>query len=352
MLVQFYQPRNFQPEQLDSFLRKGWFRNGALLNKSDVICLDEQLFSVLNIRLALSDFQFSKSQRKRMRRINRQFRIEEGPIDITPEKEILYQKHKTRFKGFLYDDLNQVFNPYGFEPEFNTREICIYHGNVLIACSFFDRGKHAIASLLALFDERYSKYSLGYCTMLAEVKYALANGFEYYYPGYVMDKPSEFDYKLRIGSYQYRGLDEVWKHRKSLALEDFPARVIEKKLYLAEDLHLQNTSFESIYNPYYTLSYVDYFRNRFVQSAKLLIHKVESNSNIIALEYIYEIELYRLSELARDHDFDYAIDMEASADLKNNAVYLDGLYKYQLIYGEYSTLDLLQQELNCLFNAE
>jgi hypothetical protein len=70
-----------------------------MLYKMDLLCVDETLYSVVNIRINLMQHVMSKRQRKLLRRNAKRYRVELGKVQITPEKERLYEMHKPRFKG-------------------------------------------------------------------------------------------------------------------------------------------------------------------------------------------------------------------------------------------------------------
>ena len=53
MLVQTHFPRSLSRSRYDQYLASGWFRGSVMLYKMDLLCIDEQLFSVVNIRMNL-----------------------------------------------------------------------------------------------------------------------------------------------------------------------------------------------------------------------------------------------------------------------------------------------------------
>ena len=89
--------------------------------------------------------------------------------------------------------LSQFFYNNSIKSIFDTYEVAVYDGSKLIGLSYFDFGQKSVASLLSVYDvtDEYKKYSLGVYTMLLEVVYAQEQDKTYYYPGYVLDKPSE-----------------------------------------------------------------------------------------------------------------------------------------------------------------
>ncbi|MEL6357813.1 MAG: arginine-tRNA-protein transferase, partial [Bacteroidota bacterium] len=149
--------------------------------------------------------EFSKSQRKLLRKNAQLFTHRVGFRHITQEKELLYHQYATNFNGRLSPTLRDSLEDYDETPVFNTYETTIrdLQTNALVGASYFDLGSHSAASILGLYAPGFEKYSLGYYTMLLEIQYCLQQGFQYYYPGYVVPGYERFDYKLRIGSCHY-----------------------------------------------------------------------------------------------------------------------------------------------------
>ena len=106
-----------------------------------------------------------------MRRVENRFTVTYGHAQPNANKEALYAQHKARFKGFIHNTLSEYLSA-GFQGTvFDTREVCVYDGDRLIAVSYFDLGDQSMASLLGLYDEAYGKYSLGTYTLLKEAEY-------------------------------------------------------------------------------------------------------------------------------------------------------------------------------------
>ena len=160
MLVQYYYPFSLSPNRLDKYLASGWFRNSIMLFRSRMLCMDGNLFDVVNIRLGLKDYMFPKKYEKLLLKNQNKFTFSINKASITKRKEKLYQEHKLRFKGFVYENLKQFLYSDTFSSVFETYEIEVYDKDRLVAFSYFDRGNQSIASLLGVYDEDYSKYSL------------------------------------------------------------------------------------------------------------------------------------------------------------------------------------------------
>ncbi|MEL6834142.1 MAG: GNAT family N-acetyltransferase [Bacteroidota bacterium] len=196
-------PESVFGKELDEYLARGWYRMGQSIFTTHFLCFGDQLYSAIWVRLPLQDFSYRKGQRKLLRRNGAQFTIEYGPIDITAEKEELYQRYKRHFKGHIARTLAESLLDDEDYNTFQTVETRIYDDGRLIGLSFFDVGKESAASILGLYDPDYASYSLGYYTMLLEMEYCLEHGLQYYYPGYVVPGYERFEYKLRIGEVEY-----------------------------------------------------------------------------------------------------------------------------------------------------
>jgi arginine-tRNA-protein transferase len=79
-------------------------------------------------------------------------------------------------------------------------EVNVHRNDELLAASFFDVGKTSVSSIYGIFEPAETSRSLGIFTMLVEIKYALENGKQYYYPGYAYEGESYYDYKKRFAA--------------------------------------------------------------------------------------------------------------------------------------------------------
>ena len=203
MFTVCHYPTRLTASQLDTYLTDGWFRMGQTIFTCFYLDIEEGIFPTIWLRKPLDNSGFKKSHRKLIRKIENQFRITIQQAEITEEKEKLYEIHKLRFNGPVAISLQEALLDNSPHNIYNTWEINIFDGERLIAASFFDLGETSAASIKGIFHPDYEKYSLGFYTMLKEIEFLQAEGFEYYYPGYfVVDYP-KFDYKLRIGNLEF-----------------------------------------------------------------------------------------------------------------------------------------------------
>lgn len=284
------------PVKLDKLLAAGYFRNANIMFQSQVLCLDGNLCNVINVRLPLKNYEMPKRMAKIWRRGIGKFRIEVKRAEITKEKEALYNNHRKRFKGFQFRDLEQLL--FGDSPVriFDTFEINVYDGDELIAYSFFDVGQKSLASILGVFNEEYSAYSLGMLTMLAEIHWAIENDYKYYYPGYVLDNTTQFDYKLRLGKFSYfQWQDKCWGTKEELENQPKMGFRLEEGLNkISVLLNRAGITHEFKLYPFFSLGYLSLANYQFyVRSpAHILLTNLSSRNRIVLLEYDAEDKVF------------------------------------------------------------
>jgi len=189
------------PEQTDLLLADGWRHFGEHFYRYNLGYYRYDIRSVYALRVNLEKFSFSKNQRRVLRR-NEDLRTVIRPIEISEEKEELFERHKKRFEYGVPDSLYDFLS---YEPSIvpcEGLEVCAYRDAELYAAAFFDVGKTAISSVYAMFNPEEKTRSLGILTMLLEIKYALETGRKFYYHGYAYEGNSFYDYKKR-----FRGLE-------------------------------------------------------------------------------------------------------------------------------------------------
>jgi len=198
-ITERYLPKKLAGKELDALLARGWYRLGKDVFTCQFLFLEENLYSPIWIRLPLKKYAFRKRMRKIMSRNSRKFSFTIQPQNLTEEKEILYQKYRASFHSPIAVTLVSNLQDAAKTTVFNTQEICIYHEEKLVACSFFDIGEKSSTSILGIYDPDYQQDSLGFYSMLLEIEYSMNQGFDFYYPGYIVPQYDKFDYKLRIG---------------------------------------------------------------------------------------------------------------------------------------------------------
>jgi leucyl-tRNA---protein transferase len=287
-----------QPIELDKLLAKGWFRNGQQMYRSHLILLDEDLYTSINIRIDLRKHEFSKSLRKIYKKNQQRFEVLVRPLRFTTEKQALWEQHRNRLVGCC---TKQLVHHFGTNQNiFDTWEVCVYDDKKLIAVSFFDIGENSIASLLGLFDQSYQKESLGLFTMVVEMELAKELNMTYYYPGYVLDRPSLFDYKHRLGNTQR--YDWNTKRWRKFDHNYLPTVASETKIRLddlAQMLDIHQISYKSLWYQFYLWRYFDHFTNNQSLLPSPLIFLIETKDyRTLAVSFDTDTQFYYIAKIA------------------------------------------------------
>ena len=321
MLVQYYYPFSLSPSRLDRYLAAGWFRNSIMLFRSRLLCMEGDLFNVVNIRLPINEYILSKRYKKLLRKNKEQFTYKISRASIDMDKERLYEAHKPRFKGFIYNDLHQFLYSDTISSVFHTYEIEVRDkSGKLVALSYFDRGHHSIASLIGIYDPAYSKYSLGTFTMLLEIEHAMSLGFKYYYPGYIFDKPSVFDYKLKLGNFEYYDWRGKWKpYTDFQQVESYAGHLKTKVDQIKKELKYYGLSFSEQVYPLFPLGYMDKTIDPFVKSPMFLqIGDSPFYKKEVLFEYNSDDDKYSVSLVAKCPEYNHLLKMQRNYIIQNN----------------------------------
>lgn len=322
MLVQYYYPFSLSPNRLDKYLASGWFRNSIMLFRSKMLCMDGNLFDVVNIRLGLKDYEFTKKHQKLLSRNLSSFTYTVNKASITKKKERLYQQHKSRFKGFVYENLKQFLYSDTFSSVFETYEIEVYDGDRLIAFSYFDKGNQSIASLLGVYDIEYAKYSLGHFTMLLEIEHGLQSNVKYYYPGYIFNQPSIFDYKLKLGKFDYYDWNGNWKPLDfPIPQPSYSTELYNRITSVKECLESENINCRMYMYPFFPLGYMEKTIDNFVKGPILIMledFRMNNKYKNLVVEYLPEKNEFFISVIKSCPEYNQILNRQLNNDGMRN----------------------------------
>ncbi|MFZ6051541.1 GNAT family N-acetyltransferase [Halocola ammonii] len=321
MLVQTYFPNTLAPARYDYYLASGWFRGSVMLYKMELLCLDNDIFSVVNIRLNTGDFEMKKRHRKLFKKNNKKYTVKVSEASISSRKEDLYEKQKHKFKGFIHSSLSDFLHAGFMDTVFDTKQVEVYDGEELVAVSYFDVGFRSMASLLCLYDKDYSKDSLGIFTMLHEVEYAKDQGIHWYYPGYVLDKSSSFDYKLGLGEYEFYHTNKKW-----LPFSEFdPAKTLGSKLMtetrsLSEELNRFGLKHKMYLYPFFSMGFMNSWDVDFLRYPVFLhIDQIGDQSTIVV--YCTDEKAFKVLLVDSNEKHQSLVNIEISNELAQSENY-------------------------------
>lgn len=352
-LVEYYFPQALSPARLDRFLAGGWFRSGASLFRSKVLCLEGGLYSVINIRVDVEKFRASKSLRRLLKRNHHRFRLEFGKAEVNDRKEQLYQTHKHRFKGFIFESLEEFLFTGQADLLFDMHELRMYDGDLLVGVSYFDKGQQGIASIMGLYDQEYAAYSLGIYSMLQEVLLAQRENKRFYYPGYILRGHPGFDYKMRLGHIQYYNWKGRWCDINKLSEEYTTAQELDQALRVMEKCLVQyGVSFTRRLYPFFLIAYLGLKDHDFMGSAAYIWcfpdQKIEDH---LIIEYSIDTNLYVLSWASPQHDvLDYS-ETEFSQNFFNEKNYMKTLLAREDVLLKSASPDAIAQQVRRISNT-
>ncbi len=293
-----------------------------MLYKVDLLCIESGIFGVVNVRMNLDRFELKKSQRKRIARCDRRFSFSIGRAKPDAEKEALYVLHKKRFKGFIHPTLNEYLTSGFHRTVFDTREVCVYDGDRLVAVSYFDMGERSMASLIGLQHPDYRKFGLGIYTMLKEIEFGCSAGFKWYYPGYVLDLPSDFDYKLSLGEFEYYTPTKRWGSYRNFDPSGTTGFKVRKSMQeLKSGLNACGIPYNERYYPYFSLGFMAPWQLEFLTMPHFCeLAEVDGRRLIVGYEPL--LKEFRLLDVGHTDQFSHLVRMDHSAGLSNEGLHL------------------------------
>lgn len=219
--------------QVDQLLALGWYRMHQHIFTTSHVQLGE-VYRVHWLRYAVHEIKTHTSHKRILHSTTKfQYRIE----DFTLQEEQI-ELHKRYYASIDFDGAVSItdclFGSEEVTPSiFKTKAVLVYDGTKLIACGYFDVGGTSAASILHFYDPQYSRYSLGKYLTLLTIDYLREEGYQLYYPGYVVQGNPKMDYKLFLGKEEAQYFDPItaeWKY--------FQERILVKQALDDEALHL------------------------------------------------------------------------------------------------------------------
>lgn len=198
------------PQAMDELLENGWRHFGTYFFRYNPGYYEGEIREVIPLRIRLADFLFTKSQRRIFRK-NKDLSVVIRPAEIDAEKEVLFNRHKARFKRDVPDSIFFFLDRNPANTPGETLEICVYRGDELLAASFYDAGARSASSIYAIFAPEEAARSLGIFTLLLEIDWAQKHAKDFLYLGYAYEGNSFYDYKKRFCKLERFDWNGNWK---------------------------------------------------------------------------------------------------------------------------------------------
>ncbi len=190
-----YYPAELNGEELDQLLSQGWYRMGQGLFTTDFVCLSDKFYRVFWLRYPSAQVELSATSKKILTK-NQRFHTLIKPFAPCEEHELLFKKYKSDLDFDPTESVSHWLMMGRTVNVFNTYVCEIRDEKQLIGAGLFDLGKDSLMGIMNYFDPVYKAFSLGKYAILKKWEYAKAQQLSWYYPGYVVDEYSKFDYKL------------------------------------------------------------------------------------------------------------------------------------------------------------
>jgi arginyl-tRNA--protein-N-Asp/Glu arginylyltransferase len=192
-----FQAREVPPDKMDELWAAGWRHFGTQFYRYNIGFLGFDIRNVIPLRIRLSGFSPTKSQRRVLRK-NEDLAVRIQPIEIDDFIEQIFHRHKQRYDHAVPDSIFDFLSRDPARVPCEANEIRVYDGERLIAVSYFDLGLRSVSGTYGMFEPTAAKRSLGIFTMLKEIEFAIDSGREFYYQGYCYEGRSFYDYKKRF----------------------------------------------------------------------------------------------------------------------------------------------------------
>lgn len=197
-LNEYFLASEVTPRQMDALWAEGWRHFGVYFFRYS----QQGHHSVLPLRIRLAEHFFSQSQRRVLKK-NLDLQLKLQPAFVNAQVEALFERHKIRFAHSVPES---IFNFVSRRPSnipCRCHSLTLHHQGLLVGISYLDEGERATSSVYQCFDPAYARRSLGILMIVHSIQLSLAWGKTFYYPGYVYQEPSEYDYKKRLGALEY-----------------------------------------------------------------------------------------------------------------------------------------------------
>lgn len=206
-----------KPDEVDAYWADGWRHFGSDFFRSSLMVEEMAIKRQVALRLAVEEFQPSKSQRRTMRR-NEDLEFSFGPATPGPAEVELFEKHKQRFETNVPSSLTEFLGSRPDGVPCACSQLSVRSEGRLIATSFLALGRTSCSSVYAVFDPAESRRRLGIQTMLTEIAYARELGLKHYYSGYATVEASCYDYKKQFAGLSYFDWQGEWRSIEELSL--------------------------------------------------------------------------------------------------------------------------------------
>ena len=190
------------PPQFDACLAAGDRRSGRMLYRTRC----PSCVGCEPLRVPVAQFRPNKSQRRAWTKNAAEVRLSVGPPVVDEVRLSLFNRHKLE-RGLSHrgEPLSETaYLSWLVDTCVDTREFAYSIDDRLVAVSILDCGQTSVSSVYHYFDPGESGRSLGVFSAMAELAWAQAQGFTWYYLGFYVSDCQHLKYKADYRPHERR----------------------------------------------------------------------------------------------------------------------------------------------------
>lgn len=194
-------------EQADQRLADGHRRTGEFIYQTNC----PGCKACEPIRLDCFEYEFTRNQKRTLKKGNRRFEQKIGPLQSDPQRINLFNKHR-RQRGLAKKDTDIDLEEYiwGFVRScFESFEITYWLDGELACLAVCDSGAHSISAVYTFFDPDIKSESLGTYSILKQIEFCQSKELQHLYLGYYVEGSKHMKYKSRFTPNE-RLIDGTW----------------------------------------------------------------------------------------------------------------------------------------------
>lgn len=200
--------RPLSPVEFGKRLRGGDRRQGFVLYRPSC----PRCAACEPIRLSAKDYEPSRSQRRILKRGDRELSMKIGPPVVEGRRVQIYNAHKAARD--LRDGQPPIdqdgYRDFLVATCCDTFEVSYYVGDKLIGVSIVDRSDDALSAVYCCYDPEHSSFGIGTYSILKQLELCNDWGLEYLYLGLYIAGCDSMEYKARFLPHE-RLLEGKWR---------------------------------------------------------------------------------------------------------------------------------------------
>jgi len=185
--------RRLRRTELDARLAAGDRRQGLVVYRTRC----PSCSACIPIRIPVADFAPGRTQRRIVRRADRQLRLSIGPPMLDQRRVDLYNLHK-QGRGLAQGQCpidSEGYDDFLVNTCCESFELRYHLGDDLVAVAIADRGQRGLSAVYCYYDPGYAHLSLGTYSILKQLDLCRRLGLSYLYLGLYIEESAAMRYK-------------------------------------------------------------------------------------------------------------------------------------------------------------